>query len=283
MIRLPDAPTISMNDDPLGRLLVDSDGVRWAGPLAWYALHGEHGRSLWMAGKMVELEGVSMSGVPGTVSLKPGDPHSGTWRLLGDDGRTWIHGDVSVTADGLVFIPGRAPTYKWKTGTMPGELHRAMALLREVDDFDFAGDVYGALCSLGWHNEQTGKQYWGSWKTAGEVVASMRGRFESYTDFFLMGNEGMVTAEVRDAFQEIGWTCIGQADVPGRQRRAGNILETCEARAISETPEWYRHWSTGFVVGQAMGNRMHMCAISGRVALDEWNLFWEYLLEEYED
>lgn len=283
MINLLDAPTISMNDQAPGGLSIDNDNFEWNGPMAWNVRHGETGRSLWVAGKMVEMEGVSVPGLAETVSLKPGDPQNNTWRHLADDGKTWIHGKVAISGDGLLFIEGKHPEYKWKQGTLPGELHRSAQLIHAVDDFAFAGDIYGALCSLGWQNEDTGKQYWGSWRAAAEVVVSMRGRHESYTDFFLMGNEGVLTVEVRDLFESLGWVCIGRTDVEGRRRRAVNILETCEARPIGDAPEWYRHWSTGFVIGENMGNRMHVCAASGRASLDEWNSFWEYLLDDLSD
>jgi len=282
MIAVSNAPIISLNDQPPGKLSFDG-GVEWNGPMVWNMLHGEAARSIWVGGKMVKVEGVSIDGLEEPVSLRPGHPQHDTWRHLDSDGKTWIHGDVIVDQDGLRFVTSKVPEYNWKAGTLPGEIFRSKRLIDAVDDFDFAGDVYGALCSLGWQNTQTGKQYWGTWRTAAEVIVSMRGRNESYTDFFLMGNEGLLTSEVRDAFSDIGWTCIGRPNRSSRRRRALNIVEACELRQISIAPDWYRHWSTGLVIGEDLGNRMHLCAASGRASFDEWNDFWEFLLEDAGD
>jgi hypothetical protein len=279
MMKFIEAPTISMNDVPPGKLSFER-GIEWSGPMAWNMRHGDVGRSTWVGGKMIEMEGVTVPGLETTVELRPGDPQATTWRHISGDGKTWIHGDVAISDDGILFIAGKRPEYKWKAGTLPGELHRSPHVVEAMQDFNLAGDLYGALCSLGWHNEATGKQYWGSWRASAEAVVSMRGLNESYTDFFLMGNEGTLTAEIAGIMEDMGWTCLGRTDVTGRKRRAMNILETCEKRPVTDAPEWYRHWSTGLVFGTRPDNRIHMCAASGRVTLDEWNYFWEYFLDE---
>jgi hypothetical protein len=283
MMNFSEAPTISPNEPPPGWLSFDKSRFEWNGPIAWNVRHGDVGRSTWVAGKIIEMEGVTLPGVDAKVELRPGDPEATTWRHIGDDGKTWVHGDVAISDDGILFIAGKRPEYKWRAGTLAGELHRSPHIMEAVRDFSFAGDLYGALCSLGWHNEETGKQYWGSWRAGAETLVSMRGLNESYTDFFLMGNEGLLTEEVNEMLEDIGWTCLGRADVESRNRRAIRLLEVCESRPHAEAPEWYRHWSTGLRIGDQPNHRIHLCAATGRVTLTEWNDFWEWFLDAIEE
>jgi hypothetical protein len=73
----------------------------------------------------------------------------------------------------------------------------------------FAVELYCALCNADWrHDDGTG---WGggSWRYIGDVIAHLRGRGESYLDFYCSGGEGEITTRVAEAMAEIGWRGVG--------------------------------------------------------------------------
>jgi len=261
---------------PPGRLVSGKDGPRWEGQLTWTRRHGEHARTTWLAGLVSGVTGAMLPDGSRGYIFKTGAPETGGWRRAGGDGG-WTHGRLEVTDDEVLFVDDteQPSPRRLQAGSIGGDLARSSAIMDKIGDLDFAADLYGALCSIGWRKVTTGKEYWGTWRRAAETVVALRGLRECYTDYFLMGNEGLLTAEVRDALGDIGWTHIEGVDAESRARRALNIVETCEARPVGETPEWYRLWANGLSYGPELDNRMHVCALSGRANLHEWELFWE--------
>lgn len=79
------------------------------------------------------------------------------------------------------------------------------ALGERTADRSFAEDVYRALCNVDWRHAD-GSRYGCSWRYAGGLVAAMRGQGEDYLDFYCAGGEGQVSAEIRDALAEHGWS-----------------------------------------------------------------------------
>lgn len=81
--------------------------------------------------------------------------------------------------------------------------------LRIANDFNFAKDVYGALCNMRWQNKENSEEIYScSWRYAGGLIAGMRGNNDgmNYMKFYCSGNEGIVTHEVAIAFDDLGWT-----------------------------------------------------------------------------
>lgn len=267
-----------------GRLVKIMGEAVWRGPVSWQTQHGRHATALWVTGKLANIAGALLPDGSRGGSFKTGDPETGGWRR--SDGRGgWIHGDVTVTHDDIAFsdLDPQPEPKRWQVGSLPGELSASREITDAVRDFEFAQDLYGALSSIGWRSDRTGKEYWGTWRRAAEIVTSMRGLGECYTDFFLMGNEGRLTEDVNDLLTEIGWSNIGSVDKESRHRRALGILDTCELRQPGDTPEWYRDYGLGLSYGDRADNRMHACAVSGRVTCEEWDLFWEGLAIDGED
>lgn len=243
-------------------------------------MHGEHAIATWVTGRIAGVSGALLRDGSRCNLMKPGDPEIGGWRRGGTDGR-WIHGFLEVTTDDIVFVDdtSRTPMRKWHSGTLAADLQQSPEVVTAVQDIAFAMDLYGAMCSLGWRNIKTGREYWGTWRRAGEIVASLRDLDECYTDFFLSGGEGLLTQEVQDLFASVGWHVIRAADRDSRHRRAINVLKACEQRPFGDTPEWYRQWGLGLnaVWDHRPEVRMHYCAVSGQASLDEWDSFWEMI------
>jgi hypothetical protein len=79
---------------------------------------------------------------------------------------------------------------------------------RAREDRGFAAELYAALCNAYWsHDDRT--TWNGSWRYAADVVAHVRGRSESYLDFYCCGGEGEITERVAEAMAALGWHGIG--------------------------------------------------------------------------
>ena len=262
-----------------GRLVIGDEGPRWEGPLLWSIDHKSGARSTWSVGKLRGVQNVLLPDGARSSIIRRGDPETGLWRRH-DGVDTWIHGTLKITPDDVEFVdafPQPRPR-RWRAGTIAGDMARHPEVLDAVAVDELAWDIYGALCSLGWRNA-SGKEYWGTWRQAGEIVASLRGRGECRTDFFLVGTEGIVTDRVLELFGKIGWSLIGTVNFESRRRRAMGILVNCEARLIGETPDWYADWAHGLSYTDTPYSRIHLCALTGRVSFEEWQAFWECIDE----
>ena len=79
------------------------------------------------------------------------------------------------------------------------------------EDKEFAQECYAALCNMRWRScEDQSRVYSCSWRYAGGLIASLRGKGEDYLDWYCSGigegtPEGEVTLRVREAFNALGW------------------------------------------------------------------------------
>jgi len=81
-------------------------------------------------------------------------------------------------------------------------------LAEQVQDDEFAQQLYASLCNTVWYNEETGEKYSCSWRYAGGVVASMRCQGEDYIHFYCSGGEGNVQPLAYKALNELGYVAI---------------------------------------------------------------------------
>lgn len=84
------------------------------------------------------------------------------------------------------------------------ELQEVFGLQAAGDD-KLAVEIYRALCNVSWEHED-GSRYSGTWRYAGEVVADLRQKEESYLDFYCSGGEGTVSDYVEESLRERGWS-----------------------------------------------------------------------------
>jgi hypothetical protein len=101
-------------------------------------------------------------------------------------------------------------------------------LMQKIQNKQYAQNVYAALCNMRWQPTEVipilKDEFWScSWRSAGGIVADLRGSGEDYMDYYCsgigdgLGNgdadrtrgyvaEGLVTDEIREDFAAMGWT-----------------------------------------------------------------------------
>ena len=78
-------------------------------------------------------------------------------------------------------------------------------LIPKLQDDEYAKNLYRALCNMRWKHYNYVEPYSCSWRYAGGLVAKLRGKGETYTHFYLSGNEGHVDAEISKDLHALGW------------------------------------------------------------------------------
>ena len=71
----------------------------------------------------------------------------------------------------------------------------------------FAELLYAALCSTEWRHRATGELWSCSWRSAGGVVAHVRGE-GCYLDWYCSGGEGLVDEGVLAEIEALGWELV---------------------------------------------------------------------------
>ena len=141
-------------------------------------------------------------------------------------------------------------------------------------------DFYGALVHNTW--EFRGTAFKLDHRSAGNVIAELRGWNERYLDFFGNGTEGEIQQEVGDLFNGIGLQQVGVRDLQSEADEMMEILETCEARPRpGDPPNWLGIFDREFNLNNEILNRMIYCALGGQAVLEEWERF--YLLFALQD
>lgn len=139
----------------------------------------------------------------------------GIWKrpLKDADGkdRGFMFGTVEITAADAVFTDRPEVTRrKVEFTSMARDMSQSPALMEAIKTEDMAIALYGAMCNVDWVKAETGERFSPSWRSAGGLVADLRGLNESYTTFYCSGNEGQVSAEIAELLNALGWTEAGE-------------------------------------------------------------------------
>lgn len=135
----------------------------------------------------------------------------GIWKRPIADGSGFMFGTVEITSEDAVFTDKPELTRrKVEFTSMALEMSQSPELMAAIQDEDTAVALYGALCNIDWIKKETGERFSRSWRGAGGLVADLRGRNESYTDFYCSGNEGTVSPEIASLLNAIGWDAEGE-------------------------------------------------------------------------
>ncbi len=94
-------------------------------------------------------------------------------------------------------------------------------------DDAFAHELYGALCNMRWRRRDAdGELVSMSWRYAGDVVAHLACKGGCYLDYYCSGNEGSVSAGIRDALGALGWISLRGRRTKGEQPSYPRSLRT---------------------------------------------------------
>jgi hypothetical protein len=76
-------------------------------------------------------------------------------------------------------------------------------------DDAFAHELYAALCNMRWRRQDADTEPVSmSWRYAGGVVSHLACKGGCYLDYYCSGNEGVVSARIRDALAALGWSPV---------------------------------------------------------------------------
>jgi hypothetical protein len=78
----------------------------------------------------------------------------------------------------------------------------------------FAALLYGALCNTQWKHTASGVEWSCSWRSAGGIVATLRGEGD-YLDWYCATGEGLVDEQVVAEIRALGWELV-EAEPPGQ-------------------------------------------------------------------
>lgn len=147
----------------------------------------------------------------------PIDPAACVWRRR-------LPGGGPLTRRGRVLVePGVALRFvdeplagegaDWNLPDGPSlerDLAASPEIARRVRSDVFAQLLYAALCNTEWRRGAMGEAWSCSWRTAGDVVAHLRG-VGSYLDWHCSDGEGLVDEDVLAAIEELGWELVREA------------------------------------------------------------------------
>lgn len=264
---------------PLGSLEIANDLPIWKGPKKWQSHHGVS-VSHWLLGRLEAVENVLLPDGVRTSAIKRGMPGTDLWRIEEEDG-VWTYGQLILTGTDIAFIleENQPETITWPTGSLPHQLCSSSNACEMVGDVGFADDLYAALCSGLWKMVGTGKEYVGTWRRAAEVIATMRGLNEPYSDFLNTGTENFISHDASDLLGGMGWTFEGAMEtIEERHMKALKVVEICEQREPDGMPDWYLAWHSAYNEKEHdPANRMNRAAFLGKATLLEFEKFWSHV------
>ncbi len=113
----------------------------------------------------------------------------------------------------FVLDPAEGPEAIWTAADEPSDMAADMAkdaAFREDlrKDDGLARELYSSMCNVVWRHQgmPEGTEWSVSWRSAGRIVAELRGLGEEYTDFYCSSGEGDVTERIAARLSAMGWT-----------------------------------------------------------------------------
>ena len=242
----------------------------------------EHYRGILISSDNVKLPDGDRSG-----ELKIADPQNCHFRRM-DWNLSFVYGTIQCTGDpqsphaDVEFIDSENQSLELDKAS--SQMLKILSQIPDMADLacnrSIGPDIYGALVHNTW--EFRGTAFSLNHRSAGNVIAKLRGCNERYFDFFANGTEGEIQQEVGELFNRIGLRQVGERDLQSEVDEMLEILETCEARPRpGDPPEWLGIFNREFNLKNEILNRMIYCALGGQADLEEWERF--YLLFALQD
>jgi hypothetical protein len=263
----------------VGSYAIRGNETVWDGPDLWQSSHGEASVE-WRYGLPHLLKQVSAGGTR-RDDLRRGEPGERQWCHQGGRGR-WEYGTLRVTDRDVELHAAarKSPFPTWPAHTMAAQVCSAPEIVEAASEIVFAMRLYGTLRHNLWIHGSGREATFGSRKAA-RVVAAAR-RLDEPTSEFMREGAGAHDNDkaVIDAIARAGWTLrrpLGSgADAPVRAER---IVRNCEAkRASAAPPDWFGEFVLAYdPEDRSLEGRMRRAAFSGKVVVDEWDMFWEFV------
>jgi hypothetical protein len=180
-------PFIEPGQDPPGRYAPNEKlGGRssWQGKMGWRTRHGE-AIVIWDLGKPSRIENAqfvdgSRGGVHHTLD------HGFRRRASGE--RLWMYGRIDIRPDDVVFIDGDQPVYQppaqGQAPDLEADLARDPAFLAAIKDDRFALAVAKVFENRTFYKHDDSRAWDCGLRQVAHLVANLRGKGESYHDYF---------------------------------------------------------------------------------------------------
>lgn len=180
---------------------------RWVGALSWRTRHGE-AFIVWSIGRISRIENARLP-TGERVGVARVEASSDFFenkevvvRWIGSDGfYTRARPHISENDIILEILPPR-DEMAFEEG-----FERALSTDPDIRSLvledEFAQQLYASLCNVEWIKGE--ENYACSWRYAGGLVASLRGKGEDYMDFYDSGGEGRVSEAVRYCLAQLGY------------------------------------------------------------------------------
>jgi hypothetical protein len=183
-------PFIEQGMEPPGRYAPTPQmhGVMtWSGQSGWRTRHGPV-VVWWNLGKAFKAESVHYR--DGTRGIAQHTLDYG-WRRQATDGRRWIHGEIEIRPDDVVFTDGTQPVYTPPQATDGPNLEAELAcdaeFLNALQGDRFANAVYVVFRNRTFYKGVDERSWSCGDRQAARLVRDLRGLGESYQDWFPHG------------------------------------------------------------------------------------------------
>lgn len=259
----------------------------WSGVVSWGTIHGS-ATVKWVLGHAHGIWGAVRP--DGTVVdyCEISSPYgSASWRFKNEDGRSYTHGTVKITDDGVTFtaVDG-LPVYS--PGTRPDSLEAALAadpiFIGRLQDDAFAYAANDYLSDRIFRRDTASEGRWSMTpRQIAKMIADMRGLGETYVDFYRFSGpfSAKHTVEFEETLERIGWHVLVPEEYAVDHASALKLLANAEARAsgsveAADRPKIYKLMSARAARRAADPiNRMHVAASEGRVDQSEFAAFFD--------
>jgi hypothetical protein len=108
--------------------------------------------------------------------------------------------------------PAGAGGVRPKPSTLEHDLGASARIRALVRSDMVAVLLYGALCNTQWKHSASGAEWSCSWRSAGGIVAALRGEGD-YQDWYCSTGEGLVDEQVLAEIRALGWDLV-EAEPP---------------------------------------------------------------------
>lgn len=261
-------------------------GMVWSGAVSWGTRHGD-ATIHWLLGKMHGIWNARRPDGQTVHYCEVVAPYEdSSWRYLNADERSFTHGTISVSEQGVIFTAREGvdtlPVHR------PDDLESVLArdlaflsLLRSNDQFAHA--TYAYLTNRIFRRDDASEGRWQmSWRMLAGMIARMRGLGETYIDFYV--TNGSFLDEHTLAFEEVlerlGWHALLPEEYADDHAKAMAVLQRAEDRPAGTIAADERPKVIPLVPRSASNKtdpvtRMHRMAAQGRVSQDDFTAFFD--------